>query len=431
VEEVFFLGLDLGTSGCRLCVIDDLGRSRALYRQPWAAGQASDPAAWWQAACALLGRAGADFPPGQCRALAVDGTSGSLLLCDAEGEPLAPVLMYHDDRARDPAARVADGAPPDSAAHGPTASLAKLLWLQEQPAARHARWALHQADWLTGRLLGRYGISDENNSLKMGYDAQRRCWPDWLAGLGVETARLPRVVPAGTPLGTLDARVAGLLGLSPGLQIIAGTTDGVAGFLASGATRVGEAVTSLGSTLVLKVLCDKAINAKQYGIYSHRLGTRWLAGGASNCGGAVLRRYFSQAELDRMTPLLDPEQPTGLDYYPLPLPGERFPVNDPEMAPRLTPRPDDPVRFYQAILEGIARVEQAGYRLLAGLGAPRPRCVHTVGGGAGNAPWTRIRARCLEVPVQPAVQQEAACGAALLARDGWLGKAWLRGTPSP
>lgn len=36
-----------------------------------------------------------------------------------------------------------------------------------------------------------------------------------------------------------------------------------------------------------------------------------------------------------------------LDYYPLTKPGERFPVNDPAMQPRLTPRPEDDARFLQ------------------------------------------------------------------------------------
>ena len=74
-----------------------------------------------------------------------------------------------------------------SAAHGASASLAKLLWLAQTPAGKQARYALHQADWLLGRLCGRYGISDENNALKLGYDIIRRRWPDWLAQLDIPT----------------------------------------------------------------------------------------------------------------------------------------------------------------------------------------------------------------------------------------------------
>jgi len=113
---------------------------------------------------------------------------------------------------------------------------------------------------------------------------------------------------------------------------------------------------------------------------------------------------------------MQPQTPTGLDYYPLPAPGERFPVCDPALQPKLTPRPSSDVVFLQGILEGLARVEQQGYQRLTDLGAPYPERVLTVGGGAGNQAWTTIRRQMLGVPVTAARHQEAAYGAALLAR---------------
>lgn len=86
-----------------------------------------------------------------------------------------------------------------------------------------------------------------------------------------------------------------------------------------------QAVTSLGSTLAIKLLSEARVDDARYGLYSHRLGDAWLVGGASNTGGAVLRRHFSDAQLQELTGHLDASQPTGLDYYPLLSPGERFP----------------------------------------------------------------------------------------------------------
>lgn len=80
---------------------------------------------------------------------------------------------------------------------------------------------------------------------------------------------------------------------------------------------------------------------------SHRLGDAWLVGGASNTGGAVLRRFFNDAQLAELTPRMDASRPTGLDYYPLTAPGERFPVNDPGLQPRLEPMPADDAVFLQ------------------------------------------------------------------------------------
>ena len=116
-----------------------------------------------------------------------------------------------------------------------------------------------------------------------------------------------------------------------------------------------------------------------------------------------------------MTPLLDPEHFTGLDYYPLPDIGERFPVNNPEMVPRLEPLPGDSVTFFQGMLEGIARIEAQGYQLLEKLGAPALTTVFTTGGGAKNPAWERLRERILEVKLEKPRSEHAAYGSALLA----------------
>ncbi len=195
----------------------------------------------------------------------------------------------------------------------------------------------------------------------------------------------------------------------------AGTTDGCASFLATGAAEAGDGVTGLGSTLVIKLLCDRPIFAPEFGIYSHRIGSAWLAGGASNTGGKVIQAFFPRDRLAALSVALKPEAPTGLKYYPLLRPGERFPINDPELAPRLEPRPKDETTFFQAILEGIAEVEALAYRKLAELGAPALRSVRTVGGGAVNLGWTKIRERKLPAPLKHVELQDACVGVARLA----------------
>ena len=232
---------------------------------------------------------------------------------------------------------------------------------------------------------------------------------------GVVRSLLPDVVAPGTPLGVVAAAVAQRYGLRSDTWVVAGTTDSTAAFIATGARLPGEAVTSLGSTLVLKVISDQPVSAPEYGVYSQPLGSRWLIGGGSNSGGAVLRHYFTDAAMADLSARLQPERGTGLDYYPLPAPGERFPVNDPRMQPRLSPRPDDDAVFFQGLLEGMARIERDGYRRLAALGAPWPSRVYSVGGGAKNAAWNTIRARLLGVPLTPPPHTAAAYGAALLA----------------
>jgi D-ribulokinase len=405
-EAPLALGLDCGTSGLRGVVVDPRGGVVAEAQRPFPA-DTSEPASWAAAMDAVVAEVAGAGPIG---AVAVDGTSGTLLLTDARGQPCGAALLYNDSSAAHLAAPIASLAPPESAAHGATSPAARLRLLQERHP--NARMALHQADWLAARLTGRYGPSDDNNALKLGWDPVARCWPGWLDQFGIDRRLLPEVVESGTPLHPVTS------GPLAGAMVVAGTTDGCASFLATGASRPGDGVTALGTTLTIKLLSDRPIFAPEYGIYSHKLLGHWLAGGASNSGGGALQRFFSTDEVEALTPCLRPDAPIDLGWHPLPATGERFPVADPDLGFAPTDIPADRGRFLQALLEGIARIEALAYRRLEALVAPALVSVRSVGGGAKNPAWTRIRARHLGVTMTPAVSSDAAYGTALLAQQG-------------
>jgi len=348
----------------------------------------------------------------------LDGTSGTLLLAAPDGTPLTTGRMYDDAAAVEQAALIAGCAPPASPVSSPTSSLAKLLLLKHDLQNGERILALHQADWIAGKLSGRFGISDTNNALKLGYDAVNERWPDWLQQLPLNESWLPTVLPVGSMIGPVTPELASRLGLDAGTLIFAGTTDSTASVMATGARRPGDAVTVLGSTLAFKVVTSRPVSDSASGVYSHRYGDLWLAGGASNSGGAVLAQFFSPDQLHRLEAEIEPDKPTGLDYYPLLRPGERFPFNDSSTPPRLEPRPASDARFLQGMLEGMAAIEATAYRRLTELGCPRPARILTVGGGSGNDAWRRIRERALGIPVSRAPQQEAAYGVALVAKLG-------------
>jgi sugar (pentulose or hexulose) kinase len=416
-----FAGIDFGTSGCRGIVIDGGGTVVARHDEPIAAplqaghSVRQKPELWWDAFRRVLAGLSRQLDLRTLRAVAIDGTSGSFTIVDERGEPVCDALMYNDSSARTEADEVAAAAPRDSAATGVTSPLAKLLGLVRAGVARDSCRVAHQADWIAGHLLRRVGLSDESNSLKMGYDPIARRWPGWLHDLGIPGTLLPEVLPCGTVMGRIAPEWSGL-GFAEDAVVVTGATDGVASFLATGADRPGDGVTALGSTLVIKQLCETPIFAPDYGIYSHRLGDMWLAGGASNSGGAVLAAFFEKDEIERLSAQIDPGRPSGLDYYPLIGAGERFPISDARLAPRLSPRPADRVQFLHGLLEGIAGIERLGYQKLRELGAPPLNGVRTVGGGAANAAWATLRRRVLGVDVVPARHSEAAYGSALLAR---------------
>lgn len=411
-----YLGIDFGSTGARACVMAAGGQIEEMARLEFGRLDADEVAAGWREALFNLL---ADLPLGlrkRLQAVAVDGTSATLLACDEALNSVYPPLLYNDVRATQEADSIRRAAGPEHPAAMASSGLAKVLWLKQRLGHARARLYLNQADWLSALLSGR-PVSDYHNALKMGLDPETGLWPAWVDYL-VDLNYLPVAVKPGTAVALLERPRAAALGIHPDCLVRAGTTDSIAAFLAAGVDQVGMAVTSLGTTLVLKLLSETRVDASEYGIYSHWYGRYWLAGGASNAGAGVLRQHFSDAELIDLSARIEADRPSGLDYYPLPARGERFPINDPDLPARLEPRPGSRVEFLQGILEGLANIEAQGYQKLAALGATPLKSVITAGGGARNASWTRIRAARLGVPVRQAAEQEACYGAARLACFG-------------
>jgi sugar (pentulose or hexulose) kinase len=415
-----YLGIDFGTSGARACVTAPSGEIEDMARIDF--GRLADheaAATWRETLFALI----AQIPIGMRRrlaGLAIDGTSATVLACDEALNPTYPPLAYNDARAVEEAAVIRRTAGSEHPAASATSGLAKVMWLKKHLGLQRARLYLNQADWLSALLSGN-PVSDYHNALKMGVDLETGQWPAWVEYLA-DVDYLPILVKPGQAIGLVDRTRSRELGINPDCLVRAGTTDSIAAFLAagrSGQTRQpGDAVTSLGSTLVLKLLSETRVDAGEYGIYSHWFGSLWLAGGASNAGGAVLRQHFSDDELSKLSREINPEQSSGLDYYPLPGKGERFPYNDPERPPRLEPRPESRTEFLHGMLEGLADIEALGYARLAELGATPLQTVVSAGGGATNSVYNRIRARKLNVPVTTAAEHEACYGSARLACHG-------------
>ena len=432
-----FLGIDIGTSGIRASCIDADDTELASHHISFQCSPAEnvkvvngkseqDPDSWLKLLDELLYEVRKTLKrlnkAKSICAISIDGTSSTLLACRKDGTALSPALMYNDQRSQEQAAAISRFAPAESAVHGASSSLAKALYLLD--AFPQTELLCHQADWLSSSLTGIYGISDENNCLKLGYDSTAQAWPGWLMENNENTVIpedvLPEVVTPGVKIADVLPGLVEKYQLAENCIVVAGTTDSNAAVLATGASQLGDAVTSLGSTLVIKLFSDKPIFDPVYGIYSHRLNDHWLVGGASNSGGAVLLQHFTQAQIDEMTPKLRPDQKTGLDYYPLPADGERFPVNDISKQCRISPRPDSDIVFFQGLLEGMANIEADGYNKLGSLGATPVKRIFTAGGGSQNQAWKIIRERATGTKILSAKNRDACYGSALLARKGFL-----------
>ena len=459
---IYSVGLDFGTTGARSTVIDTSSLEIVSEEHiEWSSMRSYSEyshGCWQEALLTILNKIPKEQKENLGR-ICVSGTSASVLMYDlAEKRVTRAPRMYNFNVAcssQPPEVyeagmkameKINKAAPPGSPANAPTSSLAKLLsWHLEKPLT-DTECMMHQADFLAYTLLGGFTDdinlcdtrtyfdqkiggkthlrvqSDWHNVLKLGYDVDDLKYPVWLMNVMLYNKItpemvLPQVREPGDGYGKVCPKIASALGINTECLVTAGTTDSIAAFYAASCTDVGEAVTSLGSTMVLKMLSEVPVRDNSRGIYSHRLGQgKWLVGGASNVGCAVLRQEnFSGEELAALSAEIDPSARVNLDYYPLVGQGERFPVNDPEKKCVLEPKPETRREYLHGILQAMSKVEAEGFAALLAGGASPLKHVYTAGGGSKNSMWCEMRQSFLGVPVERARNTDASFGVARLA----------------
>lgn len=405
IKSSLVLGIDLGTSGVRLAVLNE--QQELIHTSTTNYPIGLEVPEDWQTCCTELIRALPTKLRQALKAIAVDGTSGTLLACERSGKALSAALPYHLNCPEQQEALLSLVS-----SEKPAASISSSLARALRLIANHGNNVLlrHQADWISGWLLNNWQWGEEGNNLRLGWDLINQSWPVSFAKSTLPMV-LPEIVASGKVLGTLAAEQAQNLCLPKGVLVVAGTTDANAAVLTANAGP-DDGITVLGSTIVLKRFVEVPLVGA--GITNHRVGGRWLSGGASNAGGAVLRELFTDDELEELSRQINPELDSGLMLRPLPGPGERFPVDEPNLEPVLEPRPVSDSLYLHGLLEGLARIEAQGWQRLKALGAPPPSRIVSLGGGALNRQWRRLRERILGLPVITCTSPPAA-GVARLA----------------
>lgn len=433
-----FVGIDLGTGGVRVLAVDASGSVVAAHSvafppsAPVDGRHEQDPESWWAVACqacrglvAELSRCDVDLQ--RLAAVAVDGTSGTIVLLDAAGAPVTPGLMYNDARSTVEAARLnelaADFCERLGYRFNASFALAKIEWLRcnEPDRFRVARYIAHQADFVAGRLSECLGVSDYSNALKTGYDLLEEVWPDWIKKLPGVYERLPAVQAPGEKIGEVTAEAAAATGLPSSLPVIAGASDGIAGCLASGIRQLGDLNSSLGTTLIFKTVSSSPTKDPDGLIYSHKLpGGLWLPGAASNVGAEWITRWFPSADLQAMDAAAAGLLPCDAIAYPLARRGERFPFLAPGASAVGVPDGDAILR-YAACLQGTALLERLAFETLERVSGHAGNDVYTTGGASRSDVWTQLRADVTRRSYHRPVCPEAAFGSAVLAASGVTG----------
>ncbi len=385
------LGIDLGTSGVRIAIINK--QKQILYTSSMKYPRGLEEWEDWIICCKqLITEIPKDIKE-RLISFAVAGTSGTLLACHKNGEPLGKGLPYsfaYSEYSNEINKLFIKDCP-GSSTSGSVGRALKLISLYGNKILLR-----HQADWISGWILNNWEYGEESNNLRMGWEISTKSWPETFNNLNWFNC-LPKIVSSGHIMGNICNKKANELNLPKNLKIIAGTTDSNAGVLAA-FPETNDGVTILGTTIVIKKFVNKPLLGK--GISNHKLLDNWLCGGASNAGAAILLDFFNLEYIEELSKQINPNKSTGIDLIPLSKRGERFPIDDPNLAPKLEPRPVSDVLYLHAIFEGLAKIESRGWHKLQELGADLPRQIITIGGGAKNITWKKIREREIGIPIK-------------------------------
>jgi len=421
-----FVGVDLGTGGARVAVCDSEGRMVAgassrvcrtnLATEPGHSEQ--DPLEWRRALLDAVAETMRSVPAGyHVAGVSVDSTSGTILPVDGTGSPLHNALMHNDVRASAQTARVNELL---GGGFKATFALPKILWLMDElPELCTSARFIHATDYVTGLLTADTSMTDYSSAFKTGYDVERMAWPEAIeTELGLSIERLPSVVPTATVIGETSGGLERETGLPSGTPVVAGCTDSVAAFYASGASSPGDWSSTLGTVLAVKGIATERVNDPLGRFYNHRHPDEyWLPGGASNSGAEGVSVLFGD-DVQQLAERVNDVVPTSLIVYPLMRRGERLPFVDTTARGFIVGDLASRAELYAAYLEGLAFVERWVYELLETLGAPVAGCVYSTGGGALNDAWCSMRATVLGKQVARTEIPESAMGAAVLAAAG-------------
>jgi len=449
----YVLGVDIGTQSTKALLIDAASGQIAAQHshgyQPdtpkplWAE---QDAAVWLHAVAACI--AGcmekAGVPSGEVAALCVSSLyGGSGIPVDDAMQPLHPCLIWMDRRAEAEVAWVRATIDQerlfDITGNGVDSyyGYTKMLWLKRnRPEVwSRTRHLLPPNAYVAHALTGALAV-DHSSAGNIGgvYDMRARAWSDEMLGLlGIPRAMMPeRLVESSAQVGTLRAEWAGRTGLSAGTPVIAGGVDAAVATLAAGATRQGQHVAMIGTSMCWGSIAQQA--DARHGLISmphvfNGLQDLYVFGGAITAGASV---SWFQDQLCRAdgaaVPLgaLDGEASgvaagaDGVMFLPY-LMGERSPVWDGRASGAFVGLSLYHTRahLYRAVLEGVTFALrhniEAGRRNLQAL----DDTLIVVGGAAHSALWMQIAADITGYPVQTIEQNvEAALGAALLAGLG-------------
>lgn len=399
----YLISIDIGTSSARSVAISIEGKILATesvpltIQSPQPGWQEQDATVIFQAVLITLQRVVQTLgtPP---LGVSLCTVMHSIMMVDAQGQPLTPLLIWADNRSEPYAAALKEkllgkeiyrhtGTP----IH-PMSPLCKLAWWREhKPALFETAYKfVGIKEYVLFQLFGQW-VVDYSVASAMGlFDNQTLDWyAPALEFAGVQPSQLAQLVAPTFVLHQLKPDFAQQLGIPTDTPFVMGASDGCLANLGALVLEAGEVAITLGTSAAIRVTGREPVCDEQERLFTYVLLEDWyVTGGASNNGGIVYQWFMhefmsAQSQKDAALKALEqiaevPVGAEGLLFLPY-LTGERAPVWDAQARGIFygVSKNHTQLHFQRAVLEGILyNVRQIGKALEEVTGDIQTICVN-------------------------------------------------------
>ena len=447
------LAIDVGTQSARAIVFDQQGRLLAKSQQPLEPPYVSPQPGWaeqdaeiyWNAiaaACRELWRQG-ELRPESISGLSLTTLRSTVVCADAAGKPLRPAIVWLDQRKATqlpPLGPLWSGAFALAGAgrliqHFQSEAEANWLAQHEPELWRATERFVFLSGWLLHRLSGEWVDSSGAQVGFVPFDYKRLAWAGpadfkWRA-VAARRDQLPRLVPPGARLGSLQPAAAEALGLPAGLPLIAAAADKACEVLGSGALGPDVGQLSFGTTATINTTQARYVEVQRLlPAYPAALPGAWNTEIQIYRGYWMVswfKREFAHREQAKALELGVPVESLFDELLKRVPPGSMGLTLQPYWSPGVTePGPEAKgavigfgdvhtrAHLYRAILEGLAYGLRAGREQIERrLRHPLRRLI-AAGGGSQSDMAMQITADVFGSPIErPDIYETSALGAAI------------------
>lgn len=448
----FLLGIDIGTSACKVAVFSKEGQVEAAASgeypvyYPKTGWAEQNPDEWWSSVCKTIKRVLeiGQIKPDQIAGIGIDGQSWSAIAIDAEGKVLTNTPIWMDTRAQEICDRMNAEIGQDRIFElcgnvlQPSYTTAKIIWYKENLPEIYERIykILQSNSFIAYRLTGAitqdisqgYGLHCFN--MRTGKWDREMC-----EMLGISMDFLPEIVPCHQVVGRVTEEAARQSGLVSGIPVVAGGLDAACGTLGAGVIHPGETQEQGGQAGGMSICIDRYAADPRLILGYHVVPKRWLLQGGTTGGGGVMRwlekefgdyertvaKQKGKSSLHQFNEIAAEVPPgsDGLVFLPY-MAGERSPIWDPDAKGVFFGLDFSKTKGHiiHSAMEGVAYALKHNIDIAESAGASVKELL-SVGGSANSALWMQIKSditgKSLAVPFSDTA---TTLGAALLAGVG-------------